>query len=89
MADPRIFVFLVVVGLLCSVAGGYLTARMAKTAVLLNAAVMGMCSASVGFLVDHVSGASAPAWSQLALMASTVPVAMLGGLLGRPGRRRT
>jgi hypothetical protein len=76
-------------GLLCSVAGGYLAAYLAKTAVLLNAAVTGTCSAIVGFLVLGGAGGSSPMWSQVALAAVTVPVAMLGGLLGRPARQRS
>jgi len=76
-------------GLLCSVAGGYLAAYMAKTAVLLNAAVTGTCSAIVGLLMLGGAGGSSPMWSQVALAAVTVPVAMLGGLLGRPARQRS
>ena len=86
MSEQRLYALFTVVGLLCSAAGGYLTAYVAKTKVLLNAAVMGTCSAIVGLLMASASSGSSLTWSYLALTATTIPVAMLGGLLGRPPR---
>jgi hypothetical protein len=87
MSIQPLHALLTVVGLLCSVAGGYLTAYVAKTAVLFNAAIMGICSGIVGLLMASVSIGSPPTWSQLALTATTVPAAMLGSLLCRLSQR--
>ena len=87
MSEQRIYALLVVIGLLCSVAGGYLTAYLAKTKVLLNAAVMGTCSSIIGLLMASVSSGQSPTWSHLALTATTVPAALLGGILCRAFRQ--
>ena len=87
MSIQPLHTLLTVVGLLCSVAGGYLTAYLAKMEVLLNAAIMGTCSGIVGLLMASVSIGSPPTWSQLALTVTTVPAAMLGGLLCRLTQR--
>jgi hypothetical protein len=81
LSGQPIRTLLIVVGLLCSVAGGYLTSYMAKTKVLLNAAVMGTCSGLIGLLMASVSRAQLLTASHLALTATTIPAAMLGGLL--------
>ncbi len=83
MSGQRLHALLTVVGLLCSVAGGYLTAYVAKTRALVHAAVMGMGSGIVGLLMICFSTEFSPSLSQLAMTATTIPVAMLGGLLCR------
>ena len=87
MSTQPLHALLTIVGLLCSVAGGYLTAYVAKKAALVNAAIMGTCSGTVGMLMASVSRGSSLTWSQLALTATTVPAAMLGGLLCHLARR--
>ncbi len=79
-----------VLGLLCTFAGGFVTALLARTTVLLNATVTGLCTGSVGLVMISIANRPALTWGQLALAAITVPVATLGGLafyLVR-GRRR-
>jgi hypothetical protein len=88
MSGGRLYALLTVVGLLCSVAGGYLTAYVARTKVLLNAAVMGMCSGIVGLLMASASSRSSLSWSFFALTATTIPAAALGGLLCHLARQR-
>jgi hypothetical protein len=83
MTGPRLHAILTVVGLLCSVAGGALTAYMANSKVLLNAAVMGTCSGSIGLLMAELSNGQPLTASHLALSATTIPAAMAGGLLCR------
>ena len=83
LSGQGLYALLTVVGLLCSVAGGYLAAYVAKTAILLNAAVAGTCSGLVGLLIADVSSGHSPTWSQVALTATTIPAALLGGLLRR------
>jgi hypothetical protein len=89
MTGPRLHVVLTVVGLLCSVAGGALTAYMAKSKILLNTAVMGTCSGIVGLLMTGLPSEQSLTASHLALTATTIPAAMAGGLLYRLlGQRR-
>ena len=70
-------------------AGGYLTAYLAKTKVLLNAAIMGTCSGLVGLLMASVAAGHMLPWSQLALTGTTVPAALLGGILCRALRQHS
>jgi hypothetical protein len=89
MTGSRLHAILTVVGLLCSVAGGALTAHMAKSKILLNSAVMGTCSGIIGLLMAGLSNGQPLTASQLALTATTIPAAMVGGLLYRLlGQRR-
>jgi hypothetical protein len=79
MAAPSIFVLTSLVGLLCSAIGGFLTAYLAKTRLLLNATVMGLCSAGIGLL--SLGAAGGLRFPEVALAVATVPAAMLGGQL--------
>jgi hypothetical protein len=79
MAAPSIFILTSLVGLLCSVAGGWLTAYLAKTRLLLNATVMGLCSGGIGLLLLGAAGGLG--LPEMALAVATVPAAMLGGQL--------
>jgi hypothetical protein len=84
MAAPSIFILTSLVGLLCSAIGGLLTAYLAKTRLLLNATVMGLCSGGIGLLsLGAAGGLRLP---EVALAAATLPAAMLGGQLARLAR---
>jgi hypothetical protein len=62
---------------------------MAKSKVLLNTAVMGTCSGIVGLLMAGLPSEQALTASHLALIATTIPAAMAGGLVYRwLGQRR-
>ena len=82
------FVLSLGAGLLCSVAGGFLTGYLAKTGFLLNAAIMGVCSGSYGLLSHGMSALLVITPSRLELTAATVPAAMLGGWLASLGHGR-
>jgi hypothetical protein len=72
-----------------TMAGGYLTAYLARTKVLLNAAITGTCSGLVGLLMASISSGHILPWSQLALTATTVPAALRGGILCRALRQHS
>lgn len=83
MAEPSVFLLTSVVGLLCSLAGGLLTAHLAKTRLLLNATVMGLCSGVVGLFMLGAAGGGVPGWAEGASAMAAVPAALLGGQIGR------
>ncbi len=88
LAQPGITVLLSGVGLLCSVAGGFLTAYLAKTRRVLNSGVMGGCSTVFGLVMMASRGAPFTV-DAVALAATSIPAALLGGLLASLLWRRT
>ena len=77
-------------GLLSTVAGGIVAARIAKTAEVRNGAGVGALALVVGLLSLVGPDAELPGWFLVSVFALVVPAGMLGGFLGRrrhPPRR--
>jgi hypothetical protein len=75
----------ITMGLLWSVAGGYFAGYLAKRRQVVNAALAGSCAASFGLASQAIAtGVPITPWL-LALTATTLPAAMLGGWLASRG----
>lgn len=75
-----LMLLLLVIGLLWTLLGSYMAARIARRAELFNAAIIGVIGAGIGFdsmLTDH----SVPLWYDLLGFIAIVPVSLLGGYM--------
>ncbi len=79
--EPRYLLFGGLLGLSATVFGGYVAARVAQVAPLLNAACVGLLSVLVGLF----SIGSAPLWFSIFGIVLTPPAAVAGGVLWRRG----
>ncbi|WP_332776379.1 hypothetical protein [Polaromonas sp.] len=73
----------VIIGLLITVLGGYLAARIAKREAYLNSGMLGVVGVVIGlFLAEGL-----PLWFNAVAFLLTIPAALLGGHLakGKPG----
>lgn len=77
----------ITMGLLWSVAGGYLAGYLAKRRRVVHAVLAGVGSASFGLASQAVAGGLTVTPWLLGLTATTVPAAMLGGWLSSLGTR--
>lgn len=77
--EPRYLLFGGLLGLSATVFGGYVAARMAQVAPLLNAACVGLLSVLVGLF----SIGSSPFWFSFFGIVLTPPAAIAGGVLWR------
>lgn len=77
----------IAMGLLWSVAGGYLAGYLAKRRHLAHAVLAGVCAASFGLASQAISAAVTMTPWLLGLSATTLPAALLGGWLSSLGSR--
>lgn len=69
------------IGLTFSGAGGFFSAHWAKQNEILNAALTGTISTSLGILMHYTNPSSTPSWFFTAPLFLTIPVAITGGYL--------
>lgn len=79
LQEPRYLLFGGLLGLAATVFGGYVAARVAQVAPLLNAACVGLLSVLVGLF----SIGSSPLWFSFIGIVLTPPAAIAGGVLWR------
>ncbi len=79
LQEPRYLLFGGLLGLSATVFGGYVAARVAQVAPLLNAACVGLLSVLVGLF----SIGSSPLWFSFIGIVLTPPAAIAGGVLWR------
>jgi putative membrane protein (TIGR04086 family) len=84
MSDPEwLLLAFACAGLLSTVAGGIVAARIARMAEVRNGAGVGALALVVGLLSQVSPEAELPGWYLVSAFALVVPAGMLGGFLGR------
>ncbi|WP_428380980.1 hypothetical protein [Nevskia ramosa] len=68
-----------IIGLLTTVFGGYIAARVAKREPYLNSSLLGV----VGVLIGLALGADLPVWYNATALLLTIPASLLGGHFAR------
>ena len=71
----------IVVGTAFAIAGGYLTATMARKSPVAHAIALGILLASIAAWSIHASPIKDPIWSQVSALLFMAPAAILGGVL--------
>jgi hypothetical protein len=79
MQDPAYLLLGGMLGLAATTLGGYVAARVAEVAPLLNAACVGLFDLALGIVTINQS----PLWYSLAGILLTLPAAITGGVLWR------
>lgn len=89
LAGTNFLVVYIVFGLLFSGTGGFLSAHCAKHDQVLNAALTGSMSTSLGFLMTYtVHRAASPNFLDMIALVLIIPVAIAGGCLRKATLRR-
>lgn len=84
-----LYVAQLLVGLACSVLGGYVAAWLAKHDELLNGALSSVLCVGLGIYTISSGKASNPHWLQMLLLVASPVLALLGGGLMRWRRHRS
>ena len=79
--DPVLFSTQLLLGSLCSVLGGYVSARIAKRNEVLNGALASFLCVGSGLYALLFSAASAPLWQHLLSFVTSPALASFGGYL--------
>lgn len=87
-ADTRVLVWSVILGLVASLVGGLVAARIAKHRELTHGASAGAVGLVLSTISAVVSPMVLPTWYVIAGYGLVVPLAALGGLIGRIWNQR-
>jgi hypothetical protein len=86
---PPLYVGQLLVGLACSMLGGYVAAWLAKHDELLNAGLSSFLCVVLGIYTIALGKDSSALWVQLLLLLANPTLALIGGILMRQQRRRS
>jgi putative membrane protein (TIGR04086 family) len=87
--DTSDFVGIELLGLLSTLAGGFVAARMARRAPVQHGAIVGAASLAIWLLVDISSpGEATGTWSNVAGYLAEIPAGALGGYLACRAEKR-
>lgn len=87
-AAPSLQLATLALGLLMTLVGAYVAARLAPGAERMHAFAVGVISTLIGFSSVFASPESSPFWSQAAGLILTVPAAFAGGEIRRAQARQ-
>jgi len=85
--DTPLYIGQLLVGMACSVLGGYVAAWLAKHDELLNGGLASVLCVALGIYTVTAGKDSNPLWLQIALLVASPLLALLGGSLMRRLRR--
>ena len=88
LSSPENLFFLGVIGVLCTVVGGYIAGRLAKNAEVKHGALVGVGSLIMAELTEAMLGSneSIPMWYTVASYLIAIPAGALGGYLSQRER---
>lgn len=84
--SPGVLVLLLGVAIVCSLVGGFVTARLSRAKPVRNAVLLGVLLLAVGIFEEAQLWDAMPAWYHLIFLASLLPGAYVGARLRpKPG----
>jgi hypothetical protein len=81
LAAPRPLVALLLVALVCSLAGGYITAAISRSSSTLTIPVLGFLLFATGCIVQYKVWNLMPFWYHLVFLGLLIPTTLLGAVV--------
>ncbi len=82
-SDATALSLVLLISIVASLAGGFLTARIAVVAKMRWVGILAVCLLATGIPVQITAGAALPVWYNLMFLVQLVPMTLIGGTLGK------